>query len=105
MHVRGFECAVETNGTLEAPSGLDWVTVSPKGTQPVRLRRANELKLVYPQSNAPPERFTGFDAGLFFLQPMDGPRIVENTRAVVEYCKAHPHWRVSLQTHKYLGIP
>lgn len=105
MHARGFACAVETNGTLAAPTGVDWITVSPKGTQPVRLRRADELKLVYPQANAPPERFTGFDAGLFFLQPMDGPQVVENTRATVEYCKAHPHWRLSLQTHKYLGIP
>ncbi|HJP98876.1 MAG TPA: 7-carboxy-7-deazaguanine synthase [Rhodanobacteraceae bacterium] len=105
MHVRGFECAVETNGTLAAPEGLDWITVSPKGTQPVKLRRADELKLVYPQPNALPERFTGFDAGHFFLQPMDGPQVRENTRATVDYCKAHPHWRLSLQTHKYLGIP
>lgn len=105
MHARGFECAVETNGTLEAPVGLDWITVSPKGTVPVKLQRANELKLVYPQANALPERFGAFDAGHFFLQPMDGPRIEENTRAAVEYCKAHPHWRLSLQTHKYLGIP
>lgn len=105
LHARGFECAVETNGTLEAPEGLDWITVSPKGTQPVTLRRADELKLVYPQPDAAPERFTGFDAAHFFLQPMDGPRARENTRATVDYCKAHPHWRLSLQTHKYLGIP
>lgn len=105
MHARGYECAVETNGTLAAPTGLDWITVSPKGTQAVVLRRADELKLVYPQANALPERFTGFDAGLFFLQPMDGPRVAENTRAAVEYCKAHPQWRLSLQTHKLLGIP
>lgn len=105
MHARGFECAVETNGTLEAPAGLDWITVSPKGTQPVKLRRANELKLVYPQADARPERFTGFDAGHFFLQPMDGPHVRENTRATVDYCKAHPQWRLSLQTHKVLGIP
>ncbi|TAN05392.1 MAG: 7-carboxy-7-deazaguanine synthase [Rhodanobacteraceae bacterium] len=105
MHARGFECAVETNGTLAAPDGLDWITVSPKGTQPVNLERADELKLVYPQANAPPERFTGYPARLFFLQPMDGPRAAENTRAAVDYCKAHPHWRLSLQTHKYLGIP
>jgi 7-carboxy-7-deazaguanine synthase (Cx14CxxC type) len=105
MHAHGFECAVETNGTLDAPDGIDWITLSPKGTQAVKLRRANELKLVYPQTNAPPERFIDFDAGLFFLQPMDGPRAVENTRAAVDYCKAHPQWRLSLQTHKYLGIP
>ncbi len=105
MHARGFECAVETNGTLQAPVGLDWITVSPKGIQPVNLERADELKLVYPQASAPPERFTGYPARLFFLQPMDGPRVAENTRAAVDYCKAHPHWRLSLQTHKYLGIP
>ena len=105
MHARGFECAVETNGTLEAPEGLDWITVSPKNTAPVKLRRANELKLVYPQPAAMPERFTDFAAAHFFLQPMDGPHVAENTRAAVDYCKAHPHWRLSLQTHKYLGIP
>ncbi|HEX5952271.1 MAG TPA: 7-carboxy-7-deazaguanine synthase [Rhodanobacteraceae bacterium] len=105
MHARGFECAVETNGTLEAPDGLDWITVSPKSTAPVKLQRASELKLVYPQPTAMPERFTAFPATHFFLQPMDGPRIAENTRAAVDYCKAHPHWRLSLQTHKYLGIP
>jgi len=105
MHARGFECAVETNGTLEAPEGLDWITVSPKSTAPMKLGRANELKLVYPQPAAMPERFADFAATHFFLQPMDGPRAAENTRAAVDYCKAHPHWRLSLQTHKYLGIP
>ena len=105
MHARGFECAVETNGTLEAPEGLDWITVSPKSTAPVKLQHANELKLVYPQPTAMPERFTGFPAAHFFLQPMDGPQAAENTRAAVDYCKAHPRWRLSLQTHKYLGIP
>ncbi|MGH8233934.1 MAG: 7-carboxy-7-deazaguanine synthase [Rhodanobacteraceae bacterium] len=105
LHVRSFECAVETNGTLVAPDGLDWITVSPKGTQPVRLERADELKLVFPQSNAPPDRFGGFAATHFFLQPMDGPDVAANTRTAVDYCKAHPHWRLSLQTHKYLGIP
>lgn len=105
LHARGFECAVETNGTLEAPDGLDWITVSPKSTAPVKLRQASELKLVYPQPTAMPERFADFPATHFFLQPMDGPRATENTRATVEYCKAHPHWRLSLQTHKYLGIP
>jgi 7-carboxy-7-deazaguanine synthase (Cx14CxxC type) len=105
MHARGFECAVETNGTLEAPAGLDWITVSPKSTAPVKLQRASELKLVYPQPTAMPECFAAFPATHFFLQPMDGPRIAENTRAAVDYCKAHPRWRLSLQTHKYLGIP
>lgn len=105
MHARGFACAVETNGTLEAPDGLDWITVSPKSTAPVKLKRASELKLVYPQPTALPERFADFAAAHFFLQPMDGPKVQENTRAAVAYCKAHPHWRLSLQTHKYLGIP
>jgi len=105
MHARGFECAVETNGPLEAPDGLDWITVSPKGTAPVKLKRASELKLVYPQPTALPERFADFAATHFFLQPMDGPHALDNTRAAVDYCKAHPHWRLSLQTHKYLGIP
>ena len=105
MHARGFECAVETNGTLEAPEGLDWITLSPKGTAPVKLRRANELKLVYPQPDALPEQFVAFAAAHFFLQPMDGPCVADNTRAAVAYCKANPHWRLSLQTHKYLGIP
>jgi 7-carboxy-7-deazaguanine synthase (Cx14CxxC type) len=105
LHARGFECAVETNGTLKAPDGLDWITVSPKGTQPVNLERADELKLVFPQRNAPPESFVDFTAKHFFLQPMDGPQVADNTRAAIDYCKAHPHWRLSLQTHKYLGIP
>jgi 7-carboxy-7-deazaguanine synthase (Cx14CxxC type) len=105
MHACGFECAVETNGTLEAPAGLDWITVSPKSTAPVKLKRASELKLVYPQPTALPERFANFPATHFYLQPMDGPRIAQNTRAAVDYCKTHPHWRLSLQTHKYLGIP
>ena len=105
MHARGFECAVETNGTLEAPGELDWITVSPKSTAPVKLQRADELKLVYPQATAMPERFADFAATHFFLQPMDGPQVAENTRAAVDYCKAHPQWRLSLQTHKYLGIP
>ncbi len=105
MHARGFECAVETNGTVAAPAGIDWITVSPKGSQPVMLARADELKLVYPQPDAPPERFAGFAAAHFFLQPMDGPERARHTCAAIDYCMAHPHWRLSLQTHKYLGIP
>lgn len=105
LHARGFECAVETNGTLAAPAGLDWICVSPKGVAPVVLARADELKLVYPQARALPERYAGFDAAHFFLQPMDGPHVAEYTSAAVDYCKAHPRWRLSLQTHKYLGIP
>ena len=105
MHALGFQCAVETNGTLEPPPGIDWITVSPKGTSPVRIKRANELKLVFPQINAMPEQFLGFVADHHFLQPMDGARCKENTRAAVEYCKANPQWRLSIQAHKYLGIP
>lgn len=105
MHALGFRCAVETNGTVEVPKGIDWLTISPKGNSLIRATRANEIKLVFPQANARPEDFANFDADHFFLQPMDGPSREENTRAAVEYCKANPRWRLSIQTHKYLGIP
>lgn len=105
LHALGFKCTVETNGTLEPPPGIDWITVSPKGTAPVRIKRANELKLVFPQPNALPERFDHIQADHYFLQPMDGKHIIQNTKATVHYCKAHPKWRLSMQTHKYLGIP
>ena len=105
FHAEGFRVAVETNGTQSAPPGIDWICVSPKSTAPVVLQRGHELKLVYPQLDAMPERFADFDFQHFFLQPMDGPAIVENTRRAVEYCLAHPRWRLSLQTHKMLGIP
>lgn len=104
LHRAGFEVAVETNGTQSAPQGLDWICVSPKSTAPLELTHGDELKLVYPQSDAPPERFETLDFRHFFLQPMDGPHVVENTRAAVDYCLAHPRWRLSLQTHKALGI-
>lgn len=105
MHALGFRCAVETNGTIELPLGIDWVTISPKGINRIRAKRANELKLVFPQPEAMPEQFVDFDADHFFLQPMDGPDREENTRAAIAYCKANPRWRLSVQTHKYLGIP
>ena len=105
FHAEGFRVAVETNGTQPAPPGIDWICVSPKATAPVVLRSGHELKLVYPQPDAMPERFTALDFQHFFLQPMDGPAIAENTRRAVEYCLAHPQWRLSLQTHKMLGIP
>ncbi len=105
LHGRGFEIAVETNGTMAAPEGLDWICVSPKAGAELKQRTGDELKLVYPQAGAEPERFTGLRFRHFFLQPMDGPRREENTRLSVEYCLAHPKWRVSLQTHKFLGIP
>ena len=104
FHRAGLEVAVETNGTQLAPPGLDWVCVSPKSTAPLALIRGDELKLVYPQLDAPPERFESLDFRHFFLQPMDGPHIEENTRSAVAYCLAHPRWRLSLQTHKALGI-
>jgi 7-carboxy-7-deazaguanine synthase len=105
LHAVGFEIAVETNGTRLPPAGIDWICVSPKANAELRLRRGQELKLVYPQAGAPPEDFAGLEFEHFFLQPMDGPDRERNTRLAVEYCLAHPQWRVSLQTHKYLNIP
>jgi 7-carboxy-7-deazaguanine synthase len=104
LHEKGFEIAIETNGTLESPPGIDWVCVSPKAGAALRITSGNELKLVYPQSQAMPERFTGLSFAHFFLQPMDGPRRAENTAAAAAYCLAHPEWRLSLQTHKFIGI-
>jgi 7-carboxy-7-deazaguanine synthase (Cx14CxxC type) len=104
LHARGFEVAVETNGTQAAPRGLDWICVSPKSDAPLALTHGDELKLVYPQENAPPEKFTGLDFTYFSLQPMDGPDVVANTRAATAYCLEHPRWRLSLQTHKLVGL-
>ena len=105
FHDAGFEVAVETNGTVEAPAGIDWICMSPKAGTEIVLRRGNELKLVYPQDGASPEEFEHWDFERFFLQPMDGPDRETNTARAVEFCMAHPKWRLSLQTHKYLGIP
>jgi 7-carboxy-7-deazaguanine synthase (Cx14CxxC type) len=105
FHAEGFRVAAETNGTQPAPAGLDWVCVSPKATAPLVLTAGDELKLVYPQREAMPERFAGLAFRHFFLQPMDGPDLAANTAAAVRYCLAHPQWRLSLQTHKLLGIP
>ena len=105
FHARGFEVAVETNGTLAAPEGLDWICVSPKAGQPLAQTCGAELKLVFPQPGVDPARFEGLAFERFLLQPMDGPAQVENTRAAVAYCLAHPRWRLSVQTHKYLGLP
>ncbi len=105
LHERGFEIAIETNGTLSAPEGIDWICVSPKAGAPLALTRGDELKLVYPQADAPPERFQHLDFAHFFLQPMDGPDRVLHTAAAVAYCMRHPQWRLSLQTHKLIGIP
>ncbi len=105
LHARGFEVAVETNGTLPAPREIDWVCVSPKADAPLVVTSGSELKLVYPQAKAMPERFEGLDFGRFYLQPMDGPDLAANTKAAVAYCRAHPRWRLSVQTHKVVGIP
>lgn len=105
LHKRGFEVAVETNGTQVAPEGIDWICVSPKSTAEVILKQGDELKLVYPQVDAQPEQFDQLNFEYFFLQPQDGPDINKNTKATIEYCKVHPKWRLSLQTHKILEIP
>ena len=105
FHARGFMIAVETNGTVAAPEGIDWVCVSPKADAPVTQTRGQELKLVYPQDKALPERFAGLDFERFYLQPMDGPDRERNTQLAVAYCLSHPQWRLSVQTHKYLGLP
>lgn len=105
LHAEGIEIGVETNGTIVAPEGLDWICVSPKSTAPLVQRSGHELKLVYPQKEAPPENFAGLDFEHFFLQPMDGPDRENATVASIEYCRAHPQWRLSLQTHKMTGIP
>lgn len=106
LHDTGFEVAVESNGTREAPTGIDWLCVSPKGNAPVVQRSGDELKLVYPQPEpeAQPDRFSELAFRHFFLQPLDDPDRDANTRAAIEYCLRHPRWRLSLQTHKYLGL-
>ena len=104
LHARGFQVAIETNGTRLPPAGIDWICVSPKARADLILCNGNELKLVYPQVGAEPERFATLDFEHFFLQPMDGAELAENTRKAVEYCQLHPRWRLSLQTHKLLGI-
>lgn len=104
MHDAGFDIAIETNGTIAAPPDIDWICVSPKADAPLVQRTGHELKLVYPQALALPERFDGLDFEHFFLQPMDGPTVAQNVGATVDYCLAHPKWRLSVQTHKIVGI-
>jgi 7-carboxy-7-deazaguanine synthase len=104
LHARRFEVAVETNGTIAPPPGLDWICVSPKAGAELKLRSGDELKLVFPQAGAPPETFARLAFRHFSLQPMDGPAVAENTARAVAYCLANPQWRLSLQTHKQLGI-
>jgi len=105
LHERGFTVAIETNGTLPVPPGVDWVCVSPKAKAPLVVTAGDELKLVYPQPGAEPERYESLDFEHFSLQPMDGPDRDRNTALVQAWVAAHPRWRVSLQTHKLLGIP
>jgi 7-carboxy-7-deazaguanine synthase (Cx14CxxC type) len=104
LHDAGFEVAIETNGTQRAPRGIDWICVSPKANAALSLTAGNELKLVFPQPAAMPERFEHLDFRYFFLQPMDGPERDRNTQLAIEYCLAHPRWRLSMQTHKLVGI-
>ncbi len=106
LHRDGFEVGVETNGTIEAPPGIDWLCVSPKGRAALAQTSGDELKLVYPQveDEAQPERFESLEFSHFYLQPLDDEQRDANTRATIDYCLAHPHWKLSLQTHKILGI-
>lgn len=104
LHDRGFQVAVETNGTQPLPRGIDWVCVSPKADAPLVITGGDELKLVFPQEKAPPERFEGLKFEHWLLQPMDGPELRKNTDLAIQYCLAHPKWRLSTQTHKILGV-
>jgi 7-carboxy-7-deazaguanine synthase (Cx14CxxC type) len=104
LHERDFIVAVETNGTQVAPSAIDWICVSPKAGAPLTLTEGEELKLVFPQAGAEPERFEALRFDHWFLQPMDGPERIENTRAAIRYCRQHPQWKLSVQTHKALGL-
>ena len=105
IHRAGFEIAIETNGTRIAPPGIDWICVSPKAGAEFVLRSGNEIKLVFPQAGVDPSQFAALEFDHFYLQPMDGPDLPRNTRLAVEYCLGHPQWRLSLQSHKILGIP
>lgn len=105
LHERGWEVAIETNGTCLPPQRIDWICVSPKANADCVLRAGDELKLVFPQPGLSPEQFSGWDFRYFFLQPMDGPDVEANTQAALAYCLSRPEWRLSLQTHKLLGLP
>jgi 7-carboxy-7-deazaguanine synthase len=105
VHTRGFEAAVETNGTLAPPPGLDWICVSPKAGAPLNTKAGSELKLVFPQHGLTPDDLTGLAFSHFWLQPMDGCDLAANTAKAIAYCLGHPPWRLSLQTHKFIGIP
>jgi 7-carboxy-7-deazaguanine synthase len=105
LHERRFEIAIETNGTVDVPPGVDWVCVSPKAHAELLVQSGDEIKLVYPQADASPDKYRSLRFRHFFLQPMDGPELHRNTQLALDYCLAHPQWRLSLQTHKQLGIP
>jgi 7-carboxy-7-deazaguanine synthase (Cx14CxxC type) len=105
LHEAGFEVAIETNGTRLPPPGIDWICVSPKAGADLLLKAGNELKLIFPQPGAEPQRYESLDFRHFFLQPMDGPNREQNTQLAVRYCLDHPGWRLSLQTHKLLNLP
>ncbi len=105
LHQRGFEVALETNGTLPAPAGLDWICVSPKGQTEITLTQGDELKLVHPQPGIDPEQFSVMAFDSFYLQPLDGPNASANLAACLDYCRQHPRWRLSLQMHKLVNIP
>ncbi|MDG2061404.1 MAG: 7-carboxy-7-deazaguanine synthase [SAR86 cluster bacterium] len=105
LHKKGFEIAIETNGTLELPEGIDWVTVSPKSDAELKTLTGDELKLVYPQIDVDPKNFYDLDFGNFYLQPLDNKFKSINTQSTIQYCLENPKWRISLQTHKYIGIP
>jgi 7-carboxy-7-deazaguanine synthase len=105
VHAQGFVIAIETNGTLPVPPGVDWVCVSPKAEAELVVMTGDELKLIFPQQGGAPDRYEGLDFKHKFLQPMDSPLKADNTKTAIEYCMAHPTWRLSVQTHKILGIP
>ena len=104
LHARGFRIAVESNGTVAAPAGIDWLCISPKAGADTVQRQGDELKLVFPQAGLMPDAVEGWNFRNFFVQPMDGPAQAENVRAAIEWCLANPKWRLSLQTHKVVGI-
>jgi 7-carboxy-7-deazaguanine synthase len=104
LHKHSFEIAVESNGSVKAPHKIDWLTISPKSLEHFKQTRGDELKLVYPQKKLDPELFSKMDFKHFYLQPMDGPMLDENTAVSISYCLQHPQWKLSMQTHKYLGI-
>jgi len=105
FHNRGFEVAIETNGTIPVPKGVDWICVSPKGVVPVQVKQGDELKLVYPQTGHDPAQFLSWDFDHYFIQPKDGPDVVLNTELSIQFCKENPSWRLGLQIHKMIGVP